>query len=253
MFTLVRREFTAALASCAIAAAIAVPGSAAAAAPAPNTSPPATVSLLAAGDNGYGALGTGDNTSSSTALPVQVPGVVITHAAAGTYHSVGVTEDGAAFDWGRGANGALGNGLTADSNTPVRVVLPVAARDVAAGDGFSLALTTDGRVFAWGDDEFGQLGNGTIDTGSSTPVPVAFPAGVTVAQISAGEDFALARDTSGVVYAWGDNANGQLGDGTTTTRTAPVPVPLPDGVSALQVAAGSTDGYAVTTANRVLA
>ncbi len=90
--------------------------------------------------------------------------------------------------------------------------------------GFSLAIGSNGQVYAWGLDTYGQLGGGT-DTDSTAPEPIpeqiALPGGVTETAVSAGggsgdNGFSLAIGSDGHIYAWGYNAQGALGDGTTT-------------------------------------
>ncbi|MDE6108509.1 MAG: hypothetical protein K2F83_07585, partial [Oscillospiraceae bacterium] len=86
---------------------------------------------------------------------------------------------------------------------------------VAAGDGFSIALKADGSVWSWGDNSKGQLGTGdTLVEYSDSPVKVLNENGLAIRNIiaiSAGADHALAVDRDGNVYAWGNNATGQLG------------------------------------------
>jgi Regulator of chromosome condensation (RCC1) repeat len=60
-----------------------------------------------------------------------------------------------------------------------------------------------------------------------------------------GQRYCLARATDGHVWAWGDNTNGQLGDGTTTGRT--IPIQVPGLASIARVVAGDVASYAVTT------
>src|SRR5207247_4971351 len=63
------------------------------------------------------------------------------------------------------------------------------------------------------------------------PVPVSGPAGAYAILFRSIHSLALRAD--GTVIAWGYNAFGQLGDGTTTTRTTPVPVRGLAGVTAI--------------------
>jgi alpha-tubulin suppressor-like RCC1 family protein len=161
---------------------------------------------------------------------------------------------GLALAWGNNASGQLGDGTTTERTTPVNVVLPagVTITQVSAGANHSLAVTSDGRVLAWGDNGVGQLGDGTTTT-RLTPVEVALPAGVTITQVSAGNEYSLAVTSDGSALAWGDNSFGQLGDGTTTTRLTPVQVDLPAGVTITQVAAGIEHSLAVTSDGHALA
>ncbi len=56
---------------------------------------------------------------------------------------------------------------------------------------------------------------------------------------------AVAADTA---LAWGDNASGQLGDGSTADSSMPVAVSLPAGVTVTAVAGGSAHNLALTSA-----
>jgi len=100
--------------------------------------------------------------------------------------------------------------------------------------GTALALA-NGQVYAWGGNGYGELGTGS-NTGSNVPVAVS-TAGVlgghTVTAIAAGYIGSLAV-ADGQVYAWGANAVGELGNGTTNNSNAPV------GVSTAGVLGGKT-------------
>lgn len=117
---------------------------------------------------------------------------------------------------------------------------------VEAGGTSSTALGDDGLVYSWGDNGSGQIGDGT-NTARPIPTPVAMPAGVTFTDMSVGDAHTLALGSDGLVYAWGANTNGQIGDGSTTNRTAPVLVPTPSGVTFTQVAAGRYGSYALAS------
>ena len=95
-----------------------------------------------------------------------------------------------------------------------------ATPQVAGGATHSLALSQDGKVYAWGDDFYGQLGSGR-ELFRPTPAPVDLAAPGNVVGLSAGSSYAMALLRDGSVLAWGNNGNGQLGDGTVTTRATP--------------------------------
>jgi alpha-tubulin suppressor-like RCC1 family protein len=101
-------------------------------------------------------------------------------------------------------------------------LIPKHAVQVAAGDNYCLALKYDGTVWAWGDNEFGQLGDGSTTTNKNTPVKVSGLSNISM--IAAGKSHSLALKNDGSVWAWGENQNGQLGDGTNTNKTTPVQV-----------------------------
>jgi alpha-tubulin suppressor-like RCC1 family protein len=62
-----------------------------------------------------------------------------------------------------------------------------------------------------------------------------------------------ARVAAGAAQAWGDNKDGQLGDGTVQGRHKPVGVKLPVGVTVTAVATGGKHSLAITSTGKVLA
>jgi alpha-tubulin suppressor-like RCC1 family protein len=157
----------------------------------------ATGQVLCWGDNGGGQLGNGLIDANGSPLPVEVvmpAGTSATAIADNTGKSFAALQDGRVLAWGLDSDGQLGDGATVRVRaTPVFVALP-AGTDVvglAAGglDGF--AVTAAGAIFAWGSDAGGRLGDGPA-LSSSTPVPVALPAGMTAAAVAAGGPHALA-------------------------------------------------------------
>ena len=119
-----------------------------------------------------------------------------------------------------------------------------------SAEGPSLALKSDGTVWAWGDNRGGQLGNGTADS-NAHPLPVQVSGLSKVVASTSGDYHSLALKSDGTVWAWGYNAEGQLGDGTTTSRFSPVQVSGLSGVAA--IAGGVYHSLAVRTDGTVWA
>jgi alpha-tubulin suppressor-like RCC1 family protein len=167
--------------------------------------------------------------------------------AAGAYHTCAVSRAGAVQCWGENAHGALGNGKTANSSTPVAVSgLSSGVVAIAAGQGHTCALTSAGAVQCWGDNEFGQLGNGSHNAASRTPVPISRLSNGVVA-IAAGAYHTCALTHAGAVQCWGENAHGELGNGTNTISSTPLSVSgLSNGVVA--IAAGQSHTCALASA-----
>ncbi|MFJ9827651.1 hypothetical protein ACIRSU_25305 [Streptomyces sp. NPDC101160] len=196
------------------------------------------------GDNALGQLGDAASPGGSN-VPVTVCGTApcpkpldnVIEADAGDWHNIALRTDGTVWAWGDNGVGQLGDGTNEGRSAPVRVGSLTDVTAIAAGDNYSLALRSDGTVWAWGDNFQGQLGNGTT-TDSNVPVQVCaentgagctrFLTGVTA--ISAGGAHSLALDAGGGLRAWGFNADGRLGDGTTQQRLVPVPTLLTSGV-----------------------
>ena len=194
----------------------------------------ASTELYSWGYNLNGQLGNGTTTNSGIPVKVSLPaGVTATKAAAGSAFSLAVGSDGKLYAWGVNLNGELGNGTVTSSSTPVVVSLPagVTATAVSAGDAHSVALGSNGSVYDWGYNGFGQLGNGTT-TDSHTPVKVTLPAGETPIAVATGQEMTEALTSDGNVYAWGDGAMGELGDGKTADELSPVQVNV-SGVTAI--------------------
>ncbi len=138
-----------------------------------------------------------------------------------------------------------------DSGGRRRSFLPIAAAFTifAASTLVNVLVTSHANaasteLYSWGSNAHGQLGNGST-TNSGAPVKVSLPAGVTATAAAAGGDFSLAVGSDGKLYAWGDNTNGELGNGTTNSSTTPVVVSMPAGVTATAVAAGESHSVAL--------
>lgn len=198
------------------------------------------------GNNGFGQVG--DGTTNDTNLPTHVAmpaGVRLTQVSSGHDHALALDSTGRAWAWGRNLSGQLGDGTTVNSSTPVQVTMPagVSFAQVAAGGDFSLGLDGGGRVWTWGYNSDGELGDGSTSQ-QTTPVLAQLPPGTAITAVAGGGYHALALDSTGRVWAWGFNASGQLGDGTTTSSSTPVQVAMPSGIAVTGIAGAENHSIA---------
>jgi alpha-tubulin suppressor-like RCC1 family protein len=208
----------------------------------------------------------------------------ITAVSAGERYTCALTSEGGVKCWGYGFHGALGDGTYDASSTPVDVVgLTTGVAAISAGHDYLCALTVAGGVKCgrsapsdvqgltagvtqitaghqhacaalasgglkcWGANDYGQMGDGTTAPHAS-PVDVVGLSGPVVS-LDAGFEHTCAVTTAGVVFCWGWNNYGQLGDGTTTSRLSATPIAGLD--SAVAVATGLNQSCAVMESGAV--
>ncbi|MEV1115635.1 hypothetical protein AB0I91_11245 [Actinosynnema sp. NPDC049800] len=206
------------------------------------------------GRTAYGQLGDGvDHEVDYLTTPVRVAGLTgVVAIASGYNNGYAVKSDGTVWSWGDNTWGRLGHGVLCDkavpgtcqSNVPVRVVGMTDAVAVA-DEGF--ALKADGTAWTWGTNHFGLLGNGSTDTAPS-PVAVQVPGLTDVVEVKGGVDNRYALKADGTVFAWGSNAHGQIGNGSTSTEHVRSPVAVSGLTGAVAIALGEAhNGYALTS------
>jgi alpha-tubulin suppressor-like RCC1 family protein len=196
-----------------------------------------TGQLYACGDNNAGQLGDGTFTSSiSPVLVTGLPAEQVISVQTAWEDSGALMADGTYWDWGYNKAGQLGDGSTSASDVPVQVSLPAAVTAVSQGgslsdNGQTVALLSNGSVYSWGENAYGQLGTGAFKHHQSLPVATVVPTGITFVSVNSGGASEYAIDSTGDVWAWGQNNEGQLGIGSTENESSPVSV----GIDASQV------------------
>ncbi len=204
----------------------------------------------------------GDQGGEMAALaPVNLgAGRTATAISAGSVHTCALLDDGSVKCWGRGTDGRLGQGSTAnlgDQGGEMAALAPVnlgagrTATAISAGASHTCALLDDGSVKCWGSALTGQLGQGSTANLGDQPgemaalAPVNLGAGRTATAISAGSLHTCAVLDDGTVKCWGYNASGQLGQGSTADvgdqpgeMAALAPVDLGAGRTAVTISAG---------------
>ena len=203
-----------------------------------------TGKVIAFGNNFYGQLGNGGIDASSN-IPVDVSfnaGYVGSNAgydgtnavsiSCGAYHTAILLKTGKVVTFGFNDNGQLGNGnggIDASSNIPVDVSFNAGydgtnAVSISCGAYHTAILLKTGKVVTFGFNDNGQLGNG-IDASSNIPVDVSFTAGydgTNAVKVACGQFHTALLLSSGKVVTFGNNFNGQLGDGSEVNKNIPV-------------------------------
>ena len=149
--------------------------------------------------------------------------------------SAAITTNGDLYCWGKNDCGQVGNGVTADQYTPVKVLENV--KDFYFNNSTSAAITTNGDLYCWGENGRGQVGNGST-TDQYTPVKVL----KNVKEFYRGDCTSSAVTTNGDLYCWGYNQYGIVGNVTDAKHT---PVKVLENVKDFYV--NGTTSSAVTT------
>jgi regulator of chromosome condensation len=187
---------------------------------------------------------------------------------AGNNHSFAVDERGDVWAWGLNSKGQTGTGMT-DPNTDSEVHAPARVKnlssgelngarvvEIVGGDHHTLFLTSDGKVYACGRSEDGQLGLADSDPAFQNrdfedflpePAMITFPdMNDRIVNISAGTHGNMAVTNDGVLYAWGAQAQGELGLGDETGSKTPKVVVRKDGQwAAVKAACGGQHSVAL--------
>ena len=199
------------------------------------------------GQSSSGEGGSGTFADILTPTAVTMPGTVTafdsTSLIVGARHSCAIASApagsvGQAYCWGSNAFGQLGKGGAVTGASRDSVPQAVAQGSLvfvslAAGEYHTCGITTTGAAYCWGRNDYGQLGDGTR---TAQTAPVAVTGGLGFRSLSVGELFTcgvvaplgtpgVQSSQPGVLYCWGDNVFGQLGQGT-AVNNAPALAPV---------------------------
>jgi len=175
------------------------------------------------GCNNVGMLG--DDSSITRSSPVLVAGGFTDwcRISAGRRQTLALRKNGTAWAWGCNNFGQLGDNTSISRSSPVSVVGGFTDWcQVAAGEAHSLALRSNGTAWGWGINSSGELGDNCTISRSS---PVSVVGGFTDwCQLSAGRSSSSGITNTGILWTWGSNGQGRLGDNSVINRSSPVSV-----------------------------
>ncbi len=156
--------------------------------------------------------------------PVTVPGVTgVVEVDGGYSYTCALRSSGAVQCWGGNDQYQCGDGSSTANKLAPYTIPGLTLMSIRTGGWHVCGQDASGALECWGYNSDGELGRGTTFQRTGTAAPVSGLGAVR--DYDLGRQFMCAIDaSSGVPMCWGDNSNGQLGDGTTTSRSLPAPV-----------------------------
>ncbi|BFG29272.1 hypothetical protein CerSpe_155470 [Prunus speciosa] len=152
-------------------------------------------------------------------------GLPCKQVATGLNFTVFLTRQGHVYTCGANTHGQLGHGDTIDSPAPKMIELPEGIGyivQIAAGPSYVLAVADNGVVYSFGSGSNFCLGHGEQhDEFQPRAIQTFKRKGIHVVRVSAGDEHAVALDSSGYVYTWGKGYCGALGHGDEIDKTTP--------------------------------
>jgi len=201
--------------------------------------------LWAWGNNGQGQLGLGNRTNYSS--PKQVGSLTNwLSIASGYYLTVGLQTNGTIWSWGQNNYGQLGLGNTTSYSSPKQVGSLTTWLNATATYGSVTAIKTDGTLWSWGYNTAGQLGIGNTTNYSSPKQIGSLTNWAVISGAGASQAAIYGIKSDGSLWAWGYNAQGQLGLGNITNYSSPKQVGSLTTWSTISISQNSTFGIAKT-------
>lgn len=171
------------------------------------------------GSNIYGGLGDGMTTIVPSPTPIS-SSTTYTAIQSKDQTTCALTNDGRIECWGDNSLGLLGIGVPFNSGRPALVDPDTKYTFLRTGISASCGITDSKVTKCWGSNALGILGDKSNDIIRYSPSVVAHESFAT--KVDYGDRVGCLVDDAFDLKCWGDNINGQVGDGTTIARTTPV-------------------------------
>ncbi|XP_056259324.1 probable E3 ubiquitin-protein ligase HERC1 isoform X6 [Seriola aureovittata] len=194
----------------------------------------------------------GQRSTSNKMLPERVAaleGYHVGQVSCGLNHTLVLSLDGmVVWAFGDGDYGKLGTGSSTAKYYPQKVeqLCNKGIKKVSCGTQFSVALACDGHVYTFGQERLIGLPDSMLKN-KSCPQVVPSLEGLFIEDIAVGCEHVLTLSSTGDVYAWGCNSEGQLGLGHSNPVKEPTLVTALQGKNIRQISAGRCHSSAWTT------
>ena len=223
------------------------------------------------GANHHGQTGVGTNhahvwpVDTSAILPLE-PDEHIQHVFSSGDHVMVMTSHQRVLAWGKNDAGQLGDGTfvnrqaAVDITENLQVLHDQVIIGMSLGTTSSYAWTASGDVLVWGQMTL-ERGQTPDDWTHLHPIPMSMSWLINALQevtgIASGWDHQFAWTQDQVLWGWGNNSHGQLGEATTNTRFSPVMAPLLTGLqkdeSIISMTGGGAHSLGLTSSGQVFA
>uniref|UniRef100_A0A8C9YIS1 HECT-type E3 ubiquitin transferase n=1 Tax=Sander lucioperca TaxID=283035 RepID=A0A8C9YIS1_SANLU len=194
----------------------------------------------------------GQRSTSNKMVPERVAaleGYHVGQVSCGLNHTLVLSLDGmVVWAFGDGDYGKLGTGSSTAKYYPQKVeqLCNKGIKKVSCGTQFSVALASDGHVYTFGQERLIGLPDSMLKN-KSCPQVVPSLEGLFIEDIAVGCEHVLALSSTGDVYAWGCNSEGQLGLGHSNPVKEPTLITTLQGKNIRQISAGRCHSSAWTT------
>jgi len=141
-------------------------------------------------------------------------------------HAAGIKKDGSLWIWGNNVDQELGVPPSVNSKvlSPIQMGKDHDWVKVAAGYDYNLALKKDGSLWTWGRNQNGDMGVPTLYDTQQAPIRVGHDNDWVKIFTGTSGNASFGIRANGTLWAWGNNASGQLGIGNVSSSPVPVQV-----------------------------